>query len=68
MDPKAKAGLPLLLRKWDVLAMLPFSASTLSRLVRQGRFPQPLQLSSRIVAWRTEEVLAWIESCGRGAS
>jgi len=68
MDSKPSVGRPRLLRQWDVLRMLPFSGSTLWRLVRDDRFPRPLKLSSRINAWRTDEVEAWLEARDRVGS
>jgi prophage regulatory protein len=36
--------------------------STLYRLISMGKFPVPLKLSNRSVAWRLAEVEAWVES------
>ncbi|WP_283147607.1 helix-turn-helix transcriptional regulator [Silvimonas soli] len=43
-------------------AILPFSASSLWRMVRGGKFPAPVKLSERVTAWRAEDVRAWIDS------
>ena len=40
--------------------ILPFSAATLWRLVKAGRFPAPVRLADRITAWRIEDVRQWI--------
>jgi prophage regulatory protein len=37
----------------------PFSASTLWRLVRAGRFPKPLKLASNVTAWAASDVREW---------
>jgi prophage regulatory protein len=50
------------LRQPAVLSIVPISASTLWRLVRQNKFPRPTKLSSRVTAWRAEDVYSWIES------
>jgi predicted DNA-binding transcriptional regulator AlpA len=35
-----------------------------ANLVKQGRFPRPVNLSSQRVAWRYTDLLAWAESRG----
>lgn len=42
-------------------AVLPFSPATLWRKVKNGTFPKPVKLSERITAWRSDEILAWLE-------
>ena len=42
--------------------MIPVSPATLWRWVREGAFPKPVRLSSRITAWRAEDVDRWIKS------
>ena len=54
-------------RRTGTPGILPFSASTLWRRVRNGTFPAPLRLSERVTAWRAEDVRAWIESAGEAA-
>lgn len=41
--------------------VLPFSASTLWRKVRDHSFPAPVKLSAGVTAWRVEEVRDWID-------
>lgn len=41
--------------------IFPFSHATLWRLVRAGRFPQPVKLSNRVTAWRAEDIRAHIQ-------
>ena len=43
-------------------AIVPFSAATLWRKVQSGEFPEPVKLSSRITAWRVEDVRNWMEA------
>lgn len=42
--------------------ILPFSSSTLWRMVKAGKFPAPVKLSARVTAWRVEDVRAWMQS------
>lgn len=51
-----------ILRERDVLAMLGISKATLWRWRRAGDFPAPLQLGPNTVAWRGEDIAAWLES------
>lgn len=36
--------------------------STLRRWVREGHFPKPIKLGANCVAWRLDEVDAWLEA------
>lgn len=45
------------------LGPIPFSAHTLWRKVRDGSFPRPLKLSSRVTAWRVSDVRDWMHAC-----
>lgn len=40
--------------------LLPFSRTTLWRLVRDQHFPAPVKLSVNITAWQCEEVRSWL--------
>ena len=42
--------------------ILPFSAKTLWRKVKDGTFPAPVKLSERITAWKVETVREWLDS------
>jgi predicted DNA-binding transcriptional regulator AlpA len=42
-------------------AIFPFSSATLWRMVKAGTFPKPVKLTSRITAWRVEEIREFIE-------
>lgn len=52
-----------LLSKRGVSALVPYSKSSIERLVKLGLFPRPYKLSPGAngrVAWREEDVLMWI--------
>lgn len=40
--------------------IIPVSAATLWRWVAAGLFPKPVRLSANAVAWRVEEIRAWM--------
>lgn len=44
--------------------VVPFSASTLWREVRAGRFPSPVKLAGRTTAWRVADIRAWLDAQG----
>ena len=44
------------------LGVLPFSRSTLWRLVKFKKFPAPIKISTQIVAWRVGEIKEWLEN------
>ncbi|WP_091876909.1 helix-turn-helix transcriptional regulator [Massilia yuzhufengensis] len=52
---------PLYLELEAVAGAVALAATTVQRLVRQGEFPKPRQLSGRRVAWLVREVEDWAE-------
>lgn len=42
--------------------LLPFGESTLWTKARNGEFPAPVKLSERITAWKTSDVIEWMNS------
>ena len=60
MDTTSIFGRRLYLRERELLEMLPFSRTTLRRLVRRGAFPPAVHLSPGVTAFRTEDVVKWL--------
>jgi prophage regulatory protein len=58
----AKIPVNKLLRLPAVLALIPVSRATWYSGVKSGRYPQPVKLSTRIVAWRAEDIRIFIEN------
>jgi len=50
------------IRQPQALQVVPFSAATLWRKVKQGAFPEPVKLSERVTAWRVGDVRKWLDS------
>lgn len=50
-----------LLRLPEVLELVPYKRSRLYGLIREGKFPAPVPIGPRIVAWDSEAVAAWID-------
>lgn len=49
------------LRISAVLKFIPVGKSTWWEGVKSGRFPKPIKLSTRVAAWRVEDIRALIE-------
>jgi predicted DNA-binding transcriptional regulator AlpA len=56
-----------LLRKPQVLARLGIPKSSWDRGVRQGRYPRPIKIGQRAVAWTSTSIDALIESLSANA-
>lgn len=69
--PKAiPAELPKtgLVRSWVVLHFFPFSDEHLRKQIAAGRFPAPVKIGKRAVAWEAPKLHAHLEQLGRGAA
>ena len=51
-----------MLRRPQVEARTGLSRSTLYDWMKKGKFPQPVKLGERLVAWRESDITAWLES------
>lgn len=49
-----------LLRRREVERLVGLSRSTIYALMRQGRFPLPVRLGARAVAWRRGDLDDWL--------
>jgi prophage regulatory protein len=49
-----------LIHKADVLAQIPFSIATMWREIAAGRFPKPVRIGARRVAFFQDEIDAWL--------
>ncbi|WP_314435472.1 helix-turn-helix transcriptional regulator [Massilia timonae] len=52
---------PIYLELDAVAGAVALASSTVQRLVREGAFPKPRQLSGRRVAWLVREIEEWAE-------
>lgn len=52
----------MLLRLPSVEEITAVKKSTVYALMKAGQFPTPVKLSARAVAWRSEEIMEWVES------
>jgi len=50
-----------LLNLQDVINLLKIPRSTLYYLMRKNRFPKPLKLSERKIAWSVNQIKKWLE-------
>ena len=51
-----------LLTKKQLRELVPLAYSSIWQLIRQGDFPKAVRIGRQRVAWREDEVRAWIES------
>ena len=51
-----------LLRLPKVLEIIPVSRSSWWAGIKQGRYPAPVRLSARAVAWKSEDIKALLDS------
>lgn len=56
----AQANTRKLVRKRELLQMLPFSAATLHRKIKAGDFVTPIKLGPRMTAYDVREVNEWL--------
>lgn len=57
-----------LLRVKEVEQELGISRTTIWRLVKAGAFPPPLRITSKAIAWRQSDILAWQEQLAEKVS
>lgn len=53
---------PTILREHDVAHMTGLPRSTRYLLIKNGEFPAPVALGSRVSGWMSDEIQAWIDS------
>ena len=52
----------------EVMQMTTLSRSQVYALMKAGQFPRPLRVGARAVAWRADEIDAFIKTRPRGGS
>ena len=50
-----------LLRRREVEARTGLSRSTIYLWLKQGKFPQPVKIGARVVAWRDRDIADWMD-------
>lgn len=51
-----------LLRMKQLQEIVPMHRVTIWRMTQDGRFPAPVRISARSVAWKSDEIEAWLNS------
>ena len=60
IPPNEELVSSLFLRQSTILQRhVPFSAATLWRLIKAGRFPRPIKVTNQITAWRCSDIEDW---------
>jgi predicted DNA-binding transcriptional regulator AlpA len=47
--------------------LTPFGRTTFRKLIKSGSAPAPTKISKNIVAWRVEDIRAWLNELGGAA-
>ena len=55
-----------LIRRDEITAVTGYDISNIYRLMRAGRFPAPVQIGPRAVAWRASDIAQWQASLPTG--
>jgi prophage regulatory protein len=50
-----------LIRLRELVKLLSISRANVYRLMKMGKFPQPIKLAERTVAWRLSEIETWVQ-------
>ena len=58
----------LLLDVKQVAELLNIGVSTVWALVKEGRFPEPIRLTSRCSRWKRSDVVAWSKTLSNEAA
>lgn len=51
-----------IIRRNQVLKIVPISVSALYQKIAEGKFPKQIKLGARAVGWKKQEVLEWLTS------
>ena len=51
-----------LLRRPQVETITGLSRSTIYRLIAEAKFPAPIRLTERCVAWPSDQIASWVDS------
>lgn len=46
----------------DVLQIVPYSRTTISKMIKEGAFPRQVRLNARLHVWRNADLLAYLEN------
>ena len=59
---RAESVMPVFLRMPTVMRMTGLGRSTIYRLIAEHKFPSPVRLGPRAVAWRSSDLDEWSEA------
>jgi prophage regulatory protein len=51
-----------LYRLRDLSARIGLARSAIYKAIQEGRFPKPVRIGARAVAWRHQDIEAWLQS------
>lgn len=44
----------------ELRALVPLSRSSIYEMMSKGKFPKPVKLTSKVVAWKSSDIAAWL--------
>jgi prophage regulatory protein len=53
-----------LMREAELLRLVAVGKTSLDRWIDEGKFPEPIKIGPRSVAWRVGDVRRWLEALG----
>jgi prophage regulatory protein len=62
LSPQVESAGPPFLRMPTVMRMTGLGRSTIYRMVAENKFPRPVRLGARAVAWRRADLDRWSEA------
>lgn len=54
--------MPKIMRLPQVIELTTYKRSSIYRLMDEGKFPKPIKIGARAVAWLEEDINLWLES------
>ncbi|MEZ5450325.1 MAG: AlpA family phage regulatory protein [Thiolinea sp.] len=51
------------IRRRELIQITSLPSSTITDLIKQGRFPKPYRITTRSSAWKESEIKAWMDAC-----
>ena len=64
---RSQQPLERLIRFPELQTLVPMSKAAIYNAINEGRFPKPIKLGSRAVAWKESQIRAYMDQLGEGS-